>query len=117
MKIALSYGNIKETWVANFFFFFTRNQFRHNESVSVLYRNALWDCFGGKFRATFPRNSATALSRTKTSLSLSLSLGKNLHAKEDGKDKKGETALRVSSSSFPWTIALRYQSLAFCARL
>ena len=116
MKIAVSYGNIKETWVANFVVVvFTRNQFRHNESVSVLYRNALWDCFGGKFRATFPRNSATALSRTKTSLSLSV--GKNLHAKEDGKDKKGETALRVSSSSFPWTIALRYQSLAFRARL
>lgn len=47
---------------------------------------------------------------------LSLSLDKNLHEK-DGKEKKGETALRVSSSSFPWLIALRYQSLAFRARL
>ena len=71
--------------------------------------------FGGKFRATFPRNSATVLPRTKTSLSLSLD--KNLHAKEDGKEKKGEMALRVSSSSFPWSTALRYQSLAFRARL
>lgn len=69
--------------------------------------------FGGKFRATFPRNSATVLPRTKTSLSLD----KNLHAKEDGKEEKGEMALRVSSSSFPWSIALLYQSLAFRARL
>ena len=34
--------------------------------------------FGGKFRATFPRNSATVLPRTKTSLSLSLSLWINI---------------------------------------
>lgn len=58
-----------------YIYFFARNQSHHNESVSVLYRNALWNCFGGrKLRATFPRNSATALPRTKTSLSLSIKI-------------------------------------------
>ena len=69
--------------------------------------------FGAKFRATFPRNSAIAMPRIKTSLSLD----KKLHAKEDGNEKKVETALRVSSSSSTWSIALLYQSLAFRARL
>ena len=82
----------------------------------VLYRNALWECSGANLG---PLSTATLQQSclVPRRLSLSLSLDKHLHAKEDGKEKKGEMALRVSSSSFPWSTALRYQSLAFRARL
>ena len=47
-----------------------------------------------------------------------LSLDVNLHAKEGGKEKTGETALRsLASISFPWSLSLCHQSLAFCACL
>ena len=49
-----------------------------------------------------------------------LSLDVNLRAKEGGKEKTGdsETALRsLASISFPWSLSLCHQSLAFCARL
>ena len=41
----------------------------------------------------------------------------NLRAKEGGKEKTGETALRLLFFSFPWSLALRHQSLAFLACL
>lgn len=48
---------------------------------------------------------------------LSLSLDENVFAKDGGKDKTGETALRLSSFSFSWSFALCHQSLPFFARL
>ena len=56
------------------------------------------------------------LPRTQKSL-CDLSLPENLRAKEGGKEKTGETSLRLASFPFPWSLALRYQSLAFLARL
>ena len=56
------------------------------------------------------------LLRTQKSL-CDLSLEENLRAKEGGKEKTGETSLRLASFSFPWSLALRHQSLAFRARL
>ena len=57
------------------------------------------------------------LPRTQTSLSLSLSLDENVRAKEGGKETAGETALRLPSVPFPWSLAVHHQSLAFRARL
>ena len=48
--------------------------------------------------------------RTQTSLSFD----ENLRAKKGGKEKKGE---HLSCFSFPWSIAIRHQSLAFHVRL
>ena len=47
----------------------------------------------------------------------SLSFDENVRTEDGGKDKKGETALRLSSFSFSWSLALCHQSLPFCARL
>ena len=47
----------------------------------------------------------------------SLSLDENLRAKEGGKDKTAKTSLLLSSFTIPWSLALRYQSLAFRPRL
>ena len=55
------------------------------------------------------------LPRTQKSL-CDVSLAENLRAKEGGKEKTGEASLRLASFSFPWSLALRYQSLAFRAR-
>ena len=55
------------------------------------------------------------LPRTQKSL-CDLSPAENLRAKEGGKEKTGETSLRLASFPFPWSLALRYQSLAFRAR-
>jgi len=56
------------------------------------------------------------LPRTQKSL-CDVSLADNLRPKEGGKEKTGETSLRLASFSFPWSLALRHQSLAFRARL
>ena len=56
------------------------------------------------------------LPRTQKSL-CDLSLAENLRAKDGGKEKTGETSLRLASFSFPWSLDLRHQSLAFRARL
>ena len=53
------------------------------------------------------------LPRTQTSLSLD----ENVRAKEGGKETTGETALRLPSISFPWSLAVHHQSLTFRARL
>ena len=50
-------------------------------------------------------------------LSLSLSLDENVRAKEGGKETAGETALRLPSVPFPWSLAVHHQSLGFRARL
>ena len=55
------------------------------------------------------------LPRTQKSL-CDLSVAENLRAKEGAKEKTGETSLRLASFLFPWSLALRYQSLAFRAR-
>ena len=47
----------------------------------------------------------------------SLSLDENVRAKEGGKETTGETALRLPSVPFPWSLAVHHQSLAFGARL
>ena len=47
----------------------------------------------------------------------SLSFDENVRTEDGRKDKKGETALRLSSFSFSWSLALCHQSLPFCARL
>ena len=39
-----------------------------------------------------------------------------MHAKEGGKGKMGETSLRLSFFSFPWSLALPHQSLACLSR-
>ena len=41
----------------------------------------------------------------------------NLRAREGGKEKTGETALRLLFFSFPWSLVLRHHSLAFLACL
>ena len=43
----------------------------------------------------------------------SLSLDENLRVKEGGKEKTAKTSLLLSSFIFPWSPALRHQSLAF----
>ena len=40
-----------------------------------------------------------------------------MRAKEGGKETTGETALRLPSVPFPWSLAVHHQSLAFRARL
>ena len=40
-----------------------------------------------------------------------------MRAKEGGKETTGETALRLPSVPFPWSLAVHHQSLAFGARL
>ena len=47
----------------------------------------------------------------------SLSLDENLRAKEGGKKKTVKTSLLLSSFTFPWSLGLRHQSLAFRGRL
>ena len=47
----------------------------------------------------------------------SLSLDENLRAKRGGKEKTAKTSLLLSSFTIPWSLALRYQSLAFRPRL
>ena len=64
----------------------------------------------------FMRNGGDASSYPEVSL-CDLSPAENLRAKEGGKEKTGETSLRLASFPFPWSLALRYQSLAFRARL
>ena len=54
------------------------------------------------------------LPRTQTSLSLSLD--ENVRAKEGGKETMGETALRLPSVPFPWSLAVHHQSLASTLR-
>ena len=44
-------------------------------------------------------------------------LDENVREKEGGKETTGETALRLPSVPFPWSLAVHHQSLAFCARL
>ena len=56
------------------------------------------------------------LPRTQKSL-CDLSPAENVRAKEGGKEKTGETSLRLASFPFAWSLALRYQSLTFRARL
>ena len=46
----------------------------------------------------------------------SLSLDASLRAKEGGKEKTSKTSLLLSSFTFPWSHALRHQSLAFRPR-
>ena len=46
-----------------------------------------------------------------------VSLDENVRAKEGGKETTGETALRLPSVAFPWSLAVHHQSLAFRARL
>ena len=41
-----------------------------------------------------------------------LSLDENVRAKEGGKETTGETALRLPSVPFPWSLAVHPQSLA-----
>ena len=55
------------------------------------------------------------LPRTQKSL-CDLSVAENLRAKEGAKEKTCETSLCLASFPFPWSLALRYQSLAFRAR-
>ena len=43
---------------------------------------------------------------------VSLSLDENVRAKEGGKETTGETALRLPSVPFPWSLAVHHQSLA-----
>ena len=45
-----------------------------------------------------------------------LSFDENMRAKEGGKETTGETALRLPSVPFPWSLAVHHQSLAFRAR-
>ena len=40
-----------------------------------------------------------------------------MRAKEGWKETTGETALRLPSVPFPWSLEVYHQSLAFCARL
>ena len=49
-------------------------------------------------------------------VSLSLSLDENVRAKEGGKETMGETALRLPSVPFPWSLAVHHQSLASTLR-
>ena len=46
-----------------------------------------------------------------------VSLDENVRVKEGGKETTGETALRLPSVAFPWSLAVHHQSLAFRARL
>ena len=46
-----------------------------------------------------------------------LSLEENVRAKEGGKETAGETALRLPSVPFPWSLAVHHQSLTFRLRL
>lgn len=46
-----------------------------------------------------------------------LSPVENLCAKEGGKETMGKMLLLLSYLSFPWSIALHHQSLAFCTCL
>ena len=55
-------------------------------------------------------NAVLNLPRTQTSLF-------DVRAKEGGKETTGETALRLPSVPFPWSLAVHHQSLAFRARL
>ena len=41
-----------------------------------------------------------------------LSLDENVREKEGGKETTGETALRLPSVPFPWSLAVHHQSLA-----
>ena len=43
---------------------------------------------------------------------VSLSLDENVRAKDGGKETTGETALRLPSVPFPWSLAVHHQSLA-----
>ena len=45
------------------------------------------------------------------------SLDENVRAKEGGKETTGETALRLPSVPFPWSLAVHHQLLAFRPRL
>ena len=47
---------------------------------------------------------------------VSLSLDENVRAKEGGKETMGETALRLPSVPFPWSLAVHHQSLASTLR-
>jgi len=49
-------------------------------------------------------------------VSLSLSLDENVRAKEGGKETAGETALRLPSVPFPWSLAVHHPSLASTLR-
>ena len=53
------------------------------------------------------------LPRTQTYLSLD----ENVRANEGGKETTGETALRLPSVPFHWSLPVHHQSLAFRARL
>ena len=46
-----------------------------------------------------------------------VSLDENVRVKEGGKETTGETALRLPSVAFPWSLAVHHQSLAFRFRL
>ena len=46
-----------------------------------------------------------------------VSLDENVRVKEGGKETTGETALRLPSVAFPWSLAAHHQSLSFRARL
>ena len=59
------------------------------------------------------RKNMSALPHTQRSLSLD----ENLRAKRGGKEKTAKTSLLLSSFTIPWSLALRYQSLAFRPRL
>ena len=69
---------------------------------------AMFDSMVQKLRKTCLRLSLTQRS---------LSLDENLRAKEGGKEKTAKTSLLLSSFTFPWSLGLRYQSLAFRGRL
>ena len=46
-----------------------------------------------------------------------LSIEENVRAKEGGKETTGETALRLPSVPFPWSLVVHHQSLMFRVRL
>ena len=46
-----------------------------------------------------------------------VSLDENVRVEEGGKETTGETALRLPSVAFPWSLAVHHQSLAFRACL
>ena len=63
-------------------------------------------------KASELRHYPISASYPDVSLSLSLSLSLDARKRRRG----GEKGLRLSFFTFPWSLALRHQSLAFCAR-